>query len=293
MQGATRWFVILAEEENVTAAADRLRIGQPTLSRMLGRLEHHLGTQLFDRHGRRIALNASGRVFLEHVRRADAELSAAEQAVRDLHTAGPRVVRLGFLHSFGTWLVPDLIRRARERDHRFAFELVQGNTELISGLVLAGKVDLGIVSPQPSETRLTWRRMLHQSVVLAMPAHHRLSAEVSVPIEALRDEQLVSMDPDYGMRQILDRACAEAGFVPHIAVECQELATVAGLIAAGIGIGLIPVETNPNHPPGLVTRPVAGVEMGRDIGLVWPRGRPLATPARSFRDLATTLINSP
>ncbi|WP_052593667.1 LysR family transcriptional regulator [Luteipulveratus mongoliensis] len=287
MRDAVRWFVVLAEEENVTAAAARLQMSQPTLSRMLGRLERRLGVPLFDRHGRRLSLNDTGNRYAEHVRRADRELALAEQVVADLTAEGPRVVRLGFLHSFGTWLVPDLVRRAREHDPSLSFELVQDAADVIRDGVIDGSLDLGILSPQPTSRQVTWRRLMRQSVVLAVPPGHAVETRRGVRVEELEGEAFVSMPPEYGMRQMLDDACAAAGFEPRIVVECQDLHTVAGLVSAGIGVALLPAEQTPRYSAGVATTPLLGAGAGRDVGLVWARHRPLSAPARAVRDIVS------
>lgn len=219
------------------------------------------------------------------MQRADAELALAEQAVHDLVETGPRVVRLGFLHSFGTWLAPRLIQQARAQDPALTFELQQGAADTISALVVDGSLDLAITSPRPSRDQLSWRLLQRQSVVLALPQRHPLAAQRAVSLSALRDEPIVSMPSEYGMRGILEDACESAGFAPRIAVECQEADTVAGLVAAGMGLGLLPAEEAPRYPPGLVVRPLTGADLGRDIGLIWSRRRPLPQAAQTVRDL--------
>ncbi len=288
MRESIQWFVVLAEEENVSAAADRLKIAQPTLSRQLARLERRLGTRLFDRHGRRLAINDAGRRFAAHAGRADAELARAEQEIRDLISGGPRIVRLGFLHSFGTWLVPALIEHAHADDPALRFELVQGSSERIARHVIAGDAELGIVSPKPTDARLAWHRLLRQGVVLALPAHHPLAGRRSVRPEDLADESFVTMQPGFGMRTILDEITAAAGITPHITAQCQELRTVAALVASNIGVALLPDDEDAAHQPRMTTRPLAGIDGGRDIGLVWARDRALTAPAAQVRDLALT-----
>lgn len=287
MQEHTHWLVVLADEENVTAAAARLHVPQPTLSRRLGQLERRLGTRLFDRVGRRIALNATGRAYLEHVRRADDELAAATEAVR-AHTAGETPsLRLGFLHSFGTWLVPDLIQRLRAVEPGVHVDLVQGGPEHITAQLLAAELDLGIVSPRPASTRLGWRRLQRQEVRLLVPRGHPLASRRSVRFQTLRDAEFVAMQPGFSMRQTLDDACAASGFEPRVAVECQELETVAGLVAAGIGIAITPADPRGRAPrPDVAVLPVTGVELARDIGLAWSKDQPLGRVARLARDLA-------
>lgn len=282
------WFVVLADEENVTAASERLHVPQPTLSRRLARLERQLGTTLFDRTGKRLHLNASGRVYAEHLRRAHSELVAAEQAIHELATSGPRVVHLGFLHSFGTWLVPELIQRTRAVDPALRFDLVQDAAERITAKVVSGDVDLGIVSPRPHDAPVSWRRLLRQRIQLAVPAADPLARRRSVEFGELRHAEFVSMAPGFGMRQLLDEACETVDFEPHITVECQELDTVAGLVAAGIGVALLPDSPDRRLPPGVTTLRVTGVDAGRDVGLIWARGVVLSQPARRVRELATS-----
>ena len=100
--GDYEWYVTLAELQHVTAAAEQLHIAQPTLTRMLSRLEQRLRVALFDRRGKRLALNAYGRIFYEHARRAQLELDSARRAIDDLTNPAVSEIRLGFLSSFGT-----------------------------------------------------------------------------------------------------------------------------------------------------------------------------------------------
>lgn len=285
MREHLRWLVVLAEEENVTAAAARLRMTQPTLSRALARLERTLGEPLFDRHGRRIALNESGRLYVEQVRRADLALATGDERLRE-RREGSRTVRLGFLHSFGTWLVPELVQETRERDPGIRFELIQDAADAISSQVAEGAVELGIVSPRPARTGLVWRRLLRQEVRVALPHEHPLASRSRIRLNELQDERFVAMAPGFGVRQLLEDACAAAGFAPNIAYECQELTTVAGLVAARAGVALLPEETEPRQPVGVTLLPFTGADTGRDIGLIWARGQPLSTAASRVRDLA-------
>lgn len=287
MQELVWWFVVLAQEENVTAAAERLHVPQPTLSRRLARLERQLGTTLFDRTGKRLHLNAAGRLYAEHLRRAHTELAAADQAVRELQTGGPRVVRLGFLHSFGTWLVPELIQRTREVAPAIRFELVQDAAEVITTKVASGDVDLGIVSPRPRDAPVSWRRLLRQEVHLVVSAADPLARRRSVGLDELRDREFAAMAAGFGMRQLLDEACASVGFEPRITVECQELDTVAGLVAAGIGVALLPESPDRHLPAGVAVLELTGIDAAREVGLIWARGALLCEPARRVRALAT------
>ncbi|KIA61503.1 LysR family transcriptional regulator [Nocardia vulneris] len=291
------WFITLAELERVGAAAERLHLTQPTLSRMLGRLERRLGVELFDRRGKRIVLNEFGRIYYEQARRAQAELDTAAKSIADLNSPANGVVRLSFLHSFGGWLVPQLVGEFRRGSARITFALRQGAAEMVNDDVLSGTSDLGIVSPRPTMSGIGWRGLLRQRLALAVPADHRLVGRRQVRLDEVSDEDFITMHPGYGMRRIVDQLSAAADLRPRISFEASDLVTVAGLVAAGLGVGVLPEEDpGPANAPrvagakaearlaGPVLIPLADAGATREVGLVWSAATPASGAARRFRD---------
>lgn len=253
----------------MTAAAAELGISQPTLSRQLSRLERRLGRRLFDRPGRRLVLNAAGARLIAHVRRADAELAAAE---RELDAAPPTPLRLGFLHSFGTWLVPRLITDLGLGGPQAPVQLSQGSAAMMLEHVRRGRCDVAVVAPRPPGVELVWQQLLRQRLWLAVPSDHHLATEAGsrrVRLATLAQEDFLSMPHGFGMRSILDNLCAAAGFTPRITVESQELTTVAALVGAGLGVAILPVEDVATLPPRVRLVPLSGADDQREIGLVW------------------------
>lgn len=279
------WFVTLADLQHVTAAAEQLHIAQPTLTRMLARLERRLGVALFDRQGKRLSLNACGRIFHEHARRAQQELDAARRAIDDLIDPSAGEIRLGFLSSFGSIVVPRLIRRFTEASPRVTFTLHEGAAEAISTSVESGEIDVGIVSPQPRQATLAWRSLTRQRLGIAVAHDHRLAeataVATAVSMTDLRNERFVSMHPGFGMRRLLDDLCAAAQFQPRIALESANLTTAAGLVSAGLGISLVPIDDG-ECAPGITLLPLAEADAYRDVGLIWSATRSLARPAIEF-----------
>ncbi|WP_280382979.1 LysR family transcriptional regulator [Nocardia wallacei] len=282
------WFLTLAELERVGAAADRLHLAQPTLSRMLARLEHRLGVRLFDRHGKRLTLNDFGRVYYEHARRAQAELDAAGRELSDLANPAKGVVRLTFLHSFGARLVPDMVAGFRRGSGRITFTLTQDAAEAVTTQVLDGAADLGLVSPKPAARGLGWRTLLHQRLALGVPADHRLAGRRQVRLAEAADAEFIAMPTGFGMRAILDDLCAAADFRPRIGLESSDLVTVAGLVAAGLGVALLPLEEPPvrGPQPGPVLIPLADPGAARAVGLIWSANAVPSEAVRRFRDFA-------
>ncbi|MBF6126967.1 LysR family transcriptional regulator [Nocardia brasiliensis] len=291
------WFITLAELERVGAAAERLHLTQPTLSRMLGRLERRLGVELFDRRGKRIVLNEFGRIYYEQARRAQSELDTAAKSIADLNSPANGVVRLSFLHSFGGWLVPQLVGEFRRGSARITFALRQGPAEMVNDDVLSGTSDLGIVSPRPTMSGIGWRGLLRQRLALAVPADHRLVGRRQVRLDEVSDEDFITMHPGFGMRRIVDQLSAAADLRPRISFEASDLVTVAGLVAAGLGVGVLPEEdpgpaTSPRvagakaeaRLAGPVLIPLADAGATREVGLVWSAATPASGAARRFRD---------
>jgi len=281
-------FITLAETEHMTDAAAALRITQPTLSRTLSRLEAELGAPLFDRRHGRLTLNASGEIYLDHARRAHAELEVARAQIADLRSPSQGTIRLSFLHSFGVALVPRLVSGFRAREPRVTFELSQFAAGTVTERVLADEADLAIVSPRPATSAVAFGLLAVQRLALAVPAGHPLAERASVHLSEAADADFITMHPEFGLRRILEERCAAAGFRPRIAFESSESFTVAGLVAAGLGVALLPVDQDPLWPPGMVLVPMSGPAPTREVGLLWRPDTALPRAVRAFRDYALT-----
>jgi len=283
--GEYEWFVTLAELQHVTAAAEQLRVSQPTLTRMLARLEKRLGVALFDRRGKRLSLNGFGRIFYEHARRAQLELDSARRAIEDLANPAAGEIRLGFLSSFGSTVVPRLIAEFTALSPGVTFALHEDAAESISDLAQAGGIDVGVVSPRPRKPTLAWRSLFRQRLGIAVPRDHRLAGAATVSMTDLAGEPWVTLHTGFGMRRLLDELCAAAQFQSRIVLEASNIATAGGLVAAGIGISLMPIDGS-DYAPGVIILPLADSDAYRDVGLIWNSTRPLSRPARQFIESA-------
>ncbi|AGF73659.1 LysR family transcriptional regulator [Corynebacterium halotolerans] len=285
-----RGFLAVAEAGHLTDTAAILGISQPTLTRRIRRVEEFTGATLFDRTGRRLVLNARGRAFLPHVRRMIAELEDGVAKVARLMDPERGVVRLDFMHSLGTWLVPDLLRDYRARHPHVEFRLHQGAARQLVGRVLSDTADVALVGPRPEEAggELGWHQLRLQRLALALPEAHPLAAEGAVPVnlQEAAEENFIGMLPGYGTRLLLDRLAAEHGFTPRLVFESMELTTVAGLVSAGLGVALLPLDDPYLAPVGIVLRPL-DPPAHRELGLVWRAGAGAAPPVDRFREFVT------
>ncbi|MFI8854648.1 LysR family transcriptional regulator [Streptomyces sp. NPDC053499] len=274
-------FAAVARHEHVTRAAGELGIPQSSLSRALARLEEDLGVALFARHGRTLSLTPAGRTFLASAERALTALEQGAEAVRSDADPATGKVAFGFLHTLGWETVPELLRAFRADHPRVRFALVQNYGDAMLERLRAGELDLCLTSPIPEAPDLVARRLDEQRLRLVVPDDHRLAARKRVRLAEAAEESFVTLEPGYGMRRILDTLCAEAGFTPRIAFEGEEAETIRGLVAAGLGVALLPPPVFPR--PGVRELTVTAPRAVREIGLAWPAGRPDTPPVAAFK----------
>ncbi|MEE1756202.1 LysR family transcriptional regulator [Streptomyces sp. SP18CS02] len=275
------YFAAVARHEHVTRAAQEMGVPQSTLSRAVVRLEQDLGVALFARKGRTVSLTPAGRTFLASAERALAEVERAADSVRaDADPSAGRVA-FGFLHTMGSETVPGLIRAFRADHPKVRFTLVQNYGEAMIERLRAGELDLCLTSPVPDAPDLVARRLDEQRLRLVVPDDHRLAGRKRVRLAEAADETFVTLEPGYGLRRITDDLCTEAGFTPRVAFEGEEAETLRGLVAAGLGVALLPPPAVPR--PGVVELTVTAPRAAREIGVAWLDGHPDTPPVAAFK----------
>ncbi|PRY46805.1 LysR family transcriptional regulator [Umezawaea tangerina] len=274
----------LAQEEHVTKVADVVGLPQPTVSRWIAGIGEELGAPIVEKAGRGVRLTRAGRLVAAAAERAMAVLEAGWREAEEEVDPERGMVALGFLHMLGRSVVPELVRGFREAHPGVRFRLVQDSRQVVLEKLVLGEIDLALVAPLPeSGSGLAVEVLLEQELVLVVPAGHALAGREGVGLGELAEEEFVLLEHGYGLRQITDGLFAGAGFVPKVAFEGQEIETVRGLVAAGLGVAL------------LTRAEVVGVEVvevgiepraSRTFGLVWREGVGLPGVVREFREHA-------
>ncbi|MGC5327538.1 LysR family transcriptional regulator [Brevibacillus sp. SYSU BS000544] len=278
------YFQTLASLQHVTRAAESLSLSQPALSRSIARLEEELGVPLFDRIGRTIQLNRYGQLFLKRVNRILNEFDESKKELHDLIHPDHGEVAIGFLHTLGTTLIPDLIGAFRTHSPNISFELTQNHSYSLLEHLDAGELDLCLVA-EPTEMKLPiqWTPLWSEEIFVIVPHGHPLANAENVTLEEIASEPFISLKKGYAMRMTTDRLFTQMGINPNITFEGEEAATVAGLVAAGLGVSLLP------HLRGLdeskiVQIPVSQPKCHRVIGLAFVQGRYLSPAALRFKE---------
>lgn len=277
-------LVAVARHQHVTRAAEQLGVPQPTLSRSLARLSAELGAPLLRRDGRGVRLTRQGQLLAEHAERALDDLKAGIRALRADTDPDTGTVVLGFLHSMGPTVVPALLRSFRHSHPGVTVLLVQDAAEELLDGTVTGRVDVCVSSAAPGDgaghPRLRMHTLAEQPLTLLVPTEHRLAGRGRVGLTDVADEPLITMAPGYGLRALTDNLLRAAELPVRYIYESQELSTAAGLVAAGLGVALVPAGAG---VPGTVELSLDDPAATRTIVLACSADRPLFAPARNLR----------
>jgi DNA-binding transcriptional LysR family regulator len=257
-----RYFVAVAEELHFTRAALRLNMAQPPLSQQIRALEEELGVQLFVRTRRSVALTDAGHALLERSREMLATAQALPQQLQRVARGEVGLLRIGFSSTLPlTKVLRDVVADHRRSHPDVALNLREMHSQLQFDSLRRGELDVGLVrynerAPEGIRLRLLRRDPLR----LVVPAGHRFARRKSVSIADCRDEAFIGFpgDAGTGTGPLLKRLAAQAGFEPRIAQEAREATTQIGLVAAGLGIAVLPAPLEAVRIEGVHYVPLAG-----------------------------------
>ncbi|MBB6674313.1 LysR family transcriptional regulator [Cohnella nanjingensis] len=279
-----QYFVQVARLQHVTKAAEELHVAQSAVSRQIHRLEEELGVRLFMQRGRNVQLTPVGQLFLK---RAETILLDLERAVTEIHEfLDPEVgeIRIGFPHSLGIHLIPQVIASFRKLHPNVKFRFRQGMYPSLIRDVVEAEIDLAFISPFPERhEQVTGEVVLTEDLYAILPPNHALAKEDSIHLNQLKDDTFVLFSNGYSLRPLVWDACRAAGFVPQIGFEGEETDTIRGLVAAGMGVSLLP-EMALYHTGSIMPAIVRIREphVTRTIGLIRRAGEKPSTVVQLF-----------
>ncbi|HLX44921.1 MAG TPA: LysR substrate-binding domain-containing protein [Bryobacteraceae bacterium] len=267
-----RYFVSIAENLHFRRAAEQLSIAQPALSQQIQKLERELGVRLLERTQRRVSLTDAGAVFLE---RARLTLNEAEEAVRLARLAGRGEIGhlgVGAVTSALYGVFPEVVRVFRERHRQVHLTLheLAGNEQ--TRALRDGRIQVSFLRPPIDEADIEVRTITREPWVVALPTAHRFARRSRVALKMLAAESFVSFPRDLApvLYDQLISMCNRAGFSPRIVQEGQ-MQTIVSLVAAGIGVALVPATLENLSRRGVVYRPLTGAVAKLQLAVAWRR----------------------
>lgn len=279
-----RYFVAVAEERHFGRAAERVGIGQPPLSQQIQALERELGTQLFRRIPRNIELTDAGEVLLREARLILAQTEHAIACVGRASRGELGKLRIGLTpaSSFSDFVIetmdgfrklyPDILITLQEKD----------SLDLFNALI-EGEIDVAFTRPPATDERIQLDELFDEALLVAIPIGHPLAKQTAVSIKSLEDEDFVLIPRDLApaAHDSLMAACEDAGFAPRIIQQAPQMATAINLVAAGIGLTVVPASLKHIHPQEVAYLPLDDASLSAAICLASRRGEP-AVSVRNF-----------
>ncbi|KOV63957.1 LysR family transcriptional regulator [Streptomyces sp. MMG1121] len=282
-----RYFVTVVEEAGFTRAAERLHLAQPGLSAQIRQLERELGQPLLDRSGRSVRPTEVGEAVLPYARAALAAVDGVRQTVEEYTGLLRGRVAVGLVpgtlaHAFD---VAGQLADFHDAHPRVEVTLTEDTSDRMLAGLRRGELDLAVigVADQALPPGVALHVVIDEPLVAAAAPGHPLLLEYdgadAVAPAALRGHRLIGLPRGTGMRAVLERLCAEAGFRPDIAFEAATPDGLARLAARGLGVALLP---GLGARPGLATLRLAAAGARGRVALAWRTEGPLAPAAREL-----------
>lgn len=266
-----RYFVAVAEELHFGRAAERLGIAQPPLSQQIQRIERELGVQLFDRSRRQVRLTAAGRTLLEQARPVIAGAEQAATATKEAAAGRRGSIAIGFVGSATYRALPAIVRRYRDQYPDVRLQLYEmttaGQVEALGNMT----IQAGIVRPPLNQPGLQLETILREQLVVALPEGHPLAGAALIDPSDLEGETLVMFPREQGSGlydQIIS-LCLASGFSPRIGQTATQMQTIVALVAAELGIAIVPESVADLRRPGVTYRPLDSAAAPVELALAW------------------------
>ena len=272
-----RYFLAVAEERNFTRAAARLGIGQPPLSQQIRDLENEIGAALFHRVPHGAELTEAGSAVLPEARAAIASAEKAKLAAQRATRGETGRLALGFTASsaFNT-AVSGTIRRFRGQWPDVSLSLTEMKSNWLMEKLMRQEIDAAFIRPgleDPKDVLL--KRLADEPMLIALPAHHPLAKFTTVPLAALAGEPVILFPRTVGLSLYDDivRGCRDAGFELVVTQEAPQIPSVVNLVAADLGVSIVPASIAHLALDGVAYRPIEGPPLVARLGLAMLKAR--------------------
>ncbi|HSI11354.1 MAG TPA: LysR substrate-binding domain-containing protein [Chthoniobacter sp.] len=277
------YFLEVARQRNFTRAAARLHLAQAALSEQIRKLEDELATPLFRRGRRESTLTAAGETLRVHAEVLLERAAAARHAVQELVGLRSGKLVIGAIPSVSAGLLPAAVTAFRKRHPQVELVIAEGTSESVAEGVESGRVEMGVIQHPAPAGPFDERTLLIESFVILSAPHHAIARRRRVSLKSLAGEPFVFFKGR--ARDSALTACREAGFEPRLACESGELETVRALVAAGLGIALLPELAAQRARPACALVRLNGPPVERQLVVVTRRGHAPSPAATEFEAL--------
>ena len=289
------YLVALDTHQHIGRTAEACFVSQPTISTQIRELEKHLGVAVVERVGRGVAMTAAGRELAE---RARAILRGTDEMVESGHrsaTALTGPLRLASIPTAAPYILPRVLPAMRARHPEAKMHLSELRTAPLTAALAAAEIDLGLLALPFDNHRFEHAVVLDDHFLLAMAIGHRLAEQPQVPMESLEDETVLLLEDGHCLRDHVREICDRTGARSDGGIQGTSLATICQMVAAGMGVTLIPASAQAveaREGTGVAVRPFSDADPCRQLALIWRRHAPAAALYRELAELMATTLGS-
>ena len=265
-------------------------MAQPTLTVQIQRLESAVGVKLFDRNKRHVALTQAGRDLVLPLERILLDIDAIATNTEELLAHRRGLVTVAALPSVAAGLLPRAIKKLSESNPGITVRVYDGVAVTVGAMVKAGQVDFGISSQMHADRELTSQVLFMDRLCAVVASSHPLARKRSMTLQELARHPLILMVKDSSSRQLVDLAFDREGLVSNVAYETTYGTSVAGMAAAGLGVGILPESmVGPNRLHQLRIR---GGALTRRISIIMRAGRSLSPTADRLKNTLQQVVHT-
>lgn len=277
-----RYFLTVANLNHITQAAEVLNISQPSLSRTISRLENEVGVKLFNRQGRHIILNEYGKAFQIHVKRIFKEIDNGIDEISAISNAKKQTIHIAVS---SVRMVSDLIVKFAKQNADIHINLTLVQTSDMVNLLENRHVDLCISALPIEHPEVKFIPLIEQEVFLGVSLKHPLAKRKSILLKEAANEPFISFAKGYELREITEKFCRQAGFIPNIMFEVDEPSCIGDFITDGLGVAFIPSSISDNHIPISIEQlKIKEPKCKQIIRLYWNKDRYLSETVLHFAE---------
>ena len=278
-----RYLCAIADTGSFSRAAEHCHVAQPSLSQQISKLEEELRTRLFDRLGRSIRLTDAGRTFLPHARAVLHQTELARNEVDGGRRDARGTVTVGVIPTIAPYYLPKRLAAFTRRFPDATLRIVEETTEVLVESLRSLSVDVAILSLPLKHRDFEIIPLLTERLYAALPADHPHANASGISLRELRDERFVLLRDSHCFRGIALAACERARLDPCVAFESGQFSSLLGMVAAGVGVTLVP-EMAIDRGAGCRYVRIADTQASRTIAAARLKGRSFSRVQEAFLD---------
>src|SRR5947209_1303315 len=287
-----RYFVAVADEGNFSRAAAKVRVAQPSLSQQIRKLEAEIGQPLFDRLPRSVVLTEAGRCLLDYARQILASIGDAQRCVDELKGKIAGDVAVGAIPTIAPYVLPELVVTFQKHYPDVTLHIVEDVTEGIARRIEVGELDVALASTCQKSPTLRVEHFGSEPLLALLPEGHPLAKQTEVSFDDLKSQRFLLLHEMHCLSQQVHHLLESRRLLPEIALAGSQLTTIAHMVAAGIGVSIVPhMMVKHQESPGCVSLPFAPPVPERELNLLHNPLRFQTKAAAAFHREAAALLS--